>query len=108
MTAARTAEIAARFAARINGDSISKGFGTSVTAADFYDSARLITDAEDRLDALRLASADIGARIEALRLADPTSPLRPAGAAGLSPDIEDFLDLIDLALEARPVNGETQ
>ena len=98
MTAARAAEIAARFAARINGDSIAKGYGTTVTADDFYDSARIVADAEDRLDDLRAASDRIGARIEALRLMDPPSPRpRPTGPAGLN-GTADILDKIDRAL----------
>jgi hypothetical protein len=106
VTADRTAALAQWFTARLNGDSVSKAFGATVTADDMYPAALLVTEAEDRLEALRLASADLGARIEALCLMDPPLPLRPAGAAGLT-GTADILEKIDRAL-APVANGATQ
>jgi hypothetical protein len=108
VTAARAEQIAARFAERLSGDMISKRLGSTVTAADMMPAARLVSDAEDRLDALRLASADIGARIEALRLMDPPSPLRPSGAAGPIRGTDDLLSEIDRVLSAPALNGVPQ
>lgn len=62
----RAMEIAAALALRINGDSIVKGSGATISAADAYPAAVAIAEAEQRIDAAGRALADQSAALQSM------------------------------------------